>query len=80
MLRLYNRTLTFFIHDNDLPLYTNVNLLANDTVQILKNREIHNLEFEVNHKLEIINHWMKINHSSLNCSKQGCELQLELEK
>ena len=58
---------------NDLPLRIKfrVILFADDTVIILKSKNIHNLEPEVNHELEIINNWMKFNQLSLNCSKSS---------
>ena len=54
-----------------MPLHTNfhVNLFADDTVLILKNKNINQLQQQVNRELSIIDEWMKCNRLSLNYAK-----------
>ena len=63
--------LLFSLYVNDLPLHTkfHVNLFADDTVLILKNKNHINLQALANHELTIINDWMKYNRLSLNYKK-----------
>ena len=60
--------LLFSLYANDLPLHTKfyVNLFADDTVLILKNKNHINLQALVDHELTIINDWMKYNRLPLN--------------
>ena len=46
-----------------MPLHTNfhVNLFADDTVLIMKNKNINQLQQQVNRELGIIDEWMKCN-------------------
>ena len=61
----------FLLYVNDLPLYTKfyVNLFADDTVLMLKNRNIDHLQQQVNEQLNGINDWMIYNRLSINYSK-----------
>ena len=54
-----------------MPLHTNfhVNLFAYDTVLIMKNKNINQLQQQVNRELDIIDEWMKCNRLSLNYAK-----------
>ena len=54
-----------------MPLHTDfhVNLLADDTVLIIKNKNINQLQQQVNRELGIIDEWMKCNRFSLNFAK-----------
>ena len=63
--------LLFSLYVNDLPLHTkfHVNLFADDTVLILKNKNHINLQALADHELTIINDWMKYNRLSLNYKK-----------
>ena len=63
--------LLFLLYVNDLPLYTKfyVNLFADDTVLMLKNRNIDHLQQQVNEQLNAINDWMVYNRLSINYSK-----------
>ena len=63
--------LLFSLYVNDLPLHIkfHVNLFADDTVLILKNKNHNNLQALANHELTIINDWMKYNRLSLNYKK-----------
>ena len=63
--------LLFSIYINDMPLHTNfhVNLFADDTVLIMKNKNINQLQQQVNRELGIIDEWMKCNRLSLNYAK-----------
>ena len=56
---------------NNMPLHTNfhVNLFANDTVLIMKNKTINLLQQQVNRELRIIDKSMKCNRLSLNYAK-----------
>jgi len=64
-------TLLFSLYINELPLHTNVNvnLFADDTVVIVKNKNMIELQKEVNQELGIIDEWMKFNRLSLNYIK-----------
>ena len=63
--------LLFSIYINDLPIQTKfqVNLFADDTVLILKDRNITKLQELVNKELKIVDEWMKYNRLSLNYNK-----------
>ena len=54
-----------------MPLHINfhVNLFADDTVLIMKNKHINQLQQQVNRELCIIDEWMKCNRLSLNYAK-----------
>ena len=54
-----------------MPLRTNfhVNLFADDTIPIMKNKNINQLEQQVNRELSIIDEWMKCNRLFLNYAK-----------
>ena len=70
--RLNFRTTAFlYIYINDMPLHTNfhVNLFADDTVLIMKNKNINQLQQQVIQELGIIDEWMKCNRLSLNYAK-----------
>ena len=58
--------LLFSLYINDMPLHTNfhVNLYADDTVLIMKNKNINQLQQQVNRELGIIDEWMKCNKLS----------------
>ena len=59
------RPLLFSLYINDMPLHTNfhVNLFADDTVLIMKNKNINQLQQQVNRELGIIDEWMKCNNA-----------------
>ena len=61
----------FFLYINDLPLHKNfqVNMFADDTILILKNKNKANLQQQVNQELTFIDQWMKYNRLSLNYTK-----------
>ena len=61
----------FLLYVNDLPLHTKfyVNLFADDTVLMLKNRNIDHLQQQVTEQLNGINDWMIYNRLSINYSK-----------
>ena len=63
--------LLFLLYVNDLPLHTKfyVNLFADDTVLMLKNRNIDHLQQQVNEQLNGVNDWMIYNRLSINYSK-----------
>ena len=63
--------LLFLLYVNDLSLHTKfyVNLFADDTVLMLKNRNIDHLQQQVNEQLNGINDWMVCNRLSINYSK-----------
>ena len=63
--------LFFSLYVNDLPTYTTfeVNLFADDTVLIMKDKSISKLQEKVNCELAIVDEWMKLNRLSLNYSK-----------
>ena len=43
--------------------------MANDTVLIMKDKDVNNLRKMVNEELQLIDNWMKFNCLSLNCTK-----------
>ena len=61
----------FFLYINDLPIHTNfhVTLFADDTVLVIKNNNINQLQRDVNQELQVIDEWMKYNRLSLNSIK-----------
>ena len=63
--------LLFSFYVNDLPqlIKFHVNLLADDTVLILKNKIHFNLQALADHELSIINDRMKYNYLTLNYKK-----------
>ena len=63
--------LLFLLYVNDLPLHTKfyVNLFGDDTVLMLKNRNIDHLQQQVTEQLNGINDWMIYNRLSINYSK-----------
>ena len=63
--------LLFSIYINDLPIQTKfqVNLFADNTVLIFKDRSITKLQELVNKELKIVDEWMKYNRLSLNNNK-----------
>ena len=56
---------------NDLPLHIkfHVNLFADDTMSILKNKNHNNLQALANHEPSIMNDWIKYNRLFLNYIK-----------
>ena len=60
--------LLFSLYTNDLPIHTtfHVTLFADDTVLLMRNKNINKLQELVNHELRVINDWMKYNRLSLN--------------
>ena len=67
-------TITFLIaHNSDLPQQTkfHTNLFADDTVLILKDKNVNNLRKMVNEELQMIDNWMKFDRLSLNCTKSA---------
>ena len=64
-------SLLFSLYINDLPIHTNfqVTLFADDTVLVMKNNNINQLQRDVNQELQVIDEWMKYNRLSLNCTK-----------
>ena len=63
--------LLFSVYINDMPLHTNfhVNLFADDTVLIMKNKNINQLQQQVNRELGTIDEWMKCFRLSFNYAK-----------
>ena len=63
--------LLFSLYINDLPIHTNfyVTLFADDTVLVMKNINISQLQRDVNQELQVIDEWMKHNRLSLDCTK-----------
>ena len=63
--------LLFSLCINDLSIHTafHVTLFADDTVLLMRNRNINQLQKNVNHELRVIDDWMKYNRLSLNYSK-----------
>ena len=61
----------FSLYINDLPQQTkfHTNLFADDTVLIMKDKNVNNLQRMVNEELQLIDNWMKFNRLSLNCAK-----------
>ena len=57
---------------NDLPLHIkfHVNLFADDTMLILKNKNHNNLQALADHEPSIMNDWIKYNRLSLNYKKK----------
>ena len=55
--------LLFSLYINDLPIHTtfHVTLLADDTVLLMRNKNINELQELVNHELRVIDDWMKYN-------------------
>ena len=60
--------LLFSLCVNDLPFHTkfNVNLFADDTVLILRSKNINEPQQQSNEELNVINEWMKYNRLSIN--------------
>ena len=56
---------------NNLPIHTKfyVNLFADDTVRLLKNKNIRELQEQSNEALKGIDEWMKYNGLSVNYSE-----------
>ena len=65
--------LLFSLHINDLPIPTNfqVTLFADDTVLVMKNNNINQLQRDVNQELQVIDEWMKYNRLFSNCTKSN---------
>ena len=61
------------LYINDLPLHTNfhVNLFSDNTILILKYKNISHLKVLVNHELKIVDEWVKSNRLSSNYSKNS---------
>ena len=66
--------LLFSQYINDLPLHTSphVNFFADDTVLLLKDKNIANLKLKVNGELKVVDEWMRANRLSLNYNKSSC--------
>ena len=60
--------LLFSLYINDLPIHTklDVTLFADDTVLLMKNKNVEQLQQIVNQELLVIDDWMKYNKLSLN--------------
>ena len=60
--------LLFFLYINDLPLHTkfHAHLSADDTVLMMKDKNISNLQLAVNQELCDVDNWMRYNRLSLN--------------
>ena len=67
------RPLLFLLYVYDLPLHTkfHVNLFADDTVLVLKNKNHNKLQALANHELTIMNDWIKYNRLSFNYKKKA---------
>ena len=65
--------LLFSLYINDLPLHTKfyVHLFANDTVLMMKDKNISNLQIAVNQELSDVDNWMRYNRLSLNFLKSS---------
>ena len=65
--------LLFSLYINDLHQQTtfHTNLFADDTVLIMKDKNVNNLRKMVNEELQLIDNWMKFNRLSLNCTKSA---------
>ena len=65
--------LLFSLYINDLPLHTkfHVHLFADDTVLMMKDKNISNLQIAVNQELSDVDNWMRYNRLSLNFSKSS---------
>ena len=63
--------LLFLLYINDLPLHTkfHVNLFADNTVQILKSKNVDQLQQILDEELSIIDEWMKFNRLSMSYLK-----------
>ena len=63
--------LLFSLYVNDLPLHTkcHVNLFADDTVRILKGKNVDELQQILDEELSVVDGWMKFNRLSINCLK-----------
>ena len=63
--------LLFSLYINDKPIHTtfHVTLFADDTVLLMRNKNINKLQELVNHELRIINDWIKYNRLLLNYTK-----------
>ena len=65
--------LLFSLYINDLPLHTkfHVHLFADDTVLMMKDKNISNLQIAVNRELCDVDNWMRYNRLSLNFFKSS---------
>ena len=65
--------LLFSLYINDLPLHTkfHVHLFADDTVLMMKDKNISNLQIAVNQELCDVDKWMRYNRMSLNFLKSS---------
>ena len=65
--------LLFSLYINDLPLHTkfHVHLFADDTVLMMKDKNISNLQIAVNQELCDVDNWMRYNRLSLNFLKSS---------
>ena len=65
--------LLFSLYINDLPQQTkfHTNLFADDTVLIMKDKNVNNLRKMCNEELELIDNWMKFYRLSFNYSKSA---------
>ena len=63
--------LLFLVYVNDLPnaSYFDTTLFADDTNLHLSNKNLNQLQIDVNNELKKIDYWMKINKLSINYSK-----------
>ena len=63
----------FSLYINDLPLHTkfHVHLFADDTVLMMKDKNISNLQIAVNQELSDVDNWMRYNRLSLNFLKSS---------
>ena len=63
----------FSLYINDLPLHTkfHVHLFADDTVLLMKDRNISIFQIAVNQELRDVDNWMRCNRLSLNFSKSS---------
>ena len=69
--RVHLGPLLFSLYINDLPIHTtlDVTLLADDTVLLMKNKNVEQLQQSGNQELLVIDDWMKYNKLSLNYTK-----------
>ena len=65
--------LLFSLYINDLPLHasSHVNFFADDTVLLLKDKNIANLKLKVNEDLKGVDEWMRSNRLCLNYNKSS---------
>ena len=65
--------LLFSPYINDLPLHTtsHVNFFADNTVLLLKDKNIAYLKLKVNEELKVVDEWMRANRLSLNYNKSS---------